>query len=30
MLGVAAVSGVVVHPWFFLWLGRSLLSAAES
>jgi hypothetical protein len=29
LLGIAAVTGVVVHPWFFLWLGRSLLRTAD-
>ena len=27
LLGVAAVTGLVVHPWWFVWLGRELRSA---
>jgi hypothetical protein len=28
LLGLAGVTGLVVHPWWFLWLGRSLRRAA--
>ena len=27
LLGLAGVTGVVVHPWWFIWLGRSLRRA---
>lgn len=28
LLGTAAVTGLAAHPWFFVWLGRSLRRAA--
>jgi hypothetical protein len=27
LLGLAAVTGLVVHPWWFIWLGRSWQAA---